>query len=68
MNEKVYAVKNYYRYSSYKHVIENWHNDFDMKPLKSIIYSLVKKFEDTESVRGAPRSGGSWHSNDRYQL
>ena len=57
MNEKVYVVKNYYRHSSYNRVIDNWHSDFDTQPPKSTIYSLVKKFEDTESVGDAPRSG-----------
>ena len=52
---------------SYKHIIDNWHNDFDMQPAKLTIYSLAKQFEDIGSVGNIP-SSGRLHTNDRCQL
>ena len=43
MNEKVYVVKNYYRHSSYKHVIDNWHNDSDTLPPSKVTHSVMEQ-------------------------
>ena len=43
LEERIYAVQNYYLLKSYKNVIDHWNKSFDTPPLtKSTIYKLIQ--------------------------
>lgn len=58
LNERIYTIKAYYQTNSYKHIYEDWENNFATdSPSKRTIQTLVSKFETTGCATDAPRSG-----------